>query len=202
MIKQIIRLFHNLIEKGMLPGGGAQQGKADTEISSGADLSGPGPAQQGESVVPTLDRKTFERNVNESLNRERETGCLLVCDVDRCKEINDTYGHDTGDAVLVCVGDVLRSIFEECICFGSFDGDVFALWLSEVSGDSAGDIRRKVGIVNDRLLHPAGELPPVSVSAGAVFYKSGDDCKTLVQRAYKALYIVKGSGRCGCEVWQ
>lgn len=200
MIKQITRLFHNLIEKGMLPGGGAQKGKADTEISSEADLSRPGPAQQDKSATQTLDRKAFERSVNESLNRGRETGCLLVCDVDRCKEINDTYGHDTGSAVLVCVGDVLRSIFEDYICFGSFDGDVFALWLSEASGDSAGDIRRRVGIVNDRLLHPAGELPPVSVSAGAVFYKADDDCKALVQRAYKALYLVKGSGGCGCEV--
>lgn len=202
MIKRMIQLFHNLIGKGTLPDDGAQKGKADTGISSAADLSRPGQAHQEESVIQTLDRKAFERIVNESLNRERETGCLLVCDVDRCKEINDTYGHDTGDAVLVRVGDVLRSIFEDCICFGSFDGDVFALWLSETSGDSAGDIRRRVGIVNDRLLHPTGELPPVSVSAGAVFYKSGDDCKTLVQRAYKALYIVKGSGRCGCEVWR
>lgn len=202
MVKQIIRLFHNLIGKGRLSGGGAQQGKADTEMSSGADLSRTGQARQGVPVIQTLDRKAFERSVNESLSRGRETGCLLVCDVDRCKEINDTYGHDTGNAVLVCVGDVLRSIFEDCIHFGRFDGDVFALWLLEASGGSAGDIRRRVGIVNDRLLHPAGELPPVSVSAGAAFYKTDDDCKTLVKRAYKALYLVKGSGRCGCEVWQ
>lgn len=186
----------------MLPGGGAQKGKADTEISSGADLSRTGQARQGESVIRTLDRKTFEKRVNESLSRGRETGCLLVCDVDRCKEINDTYGHDTGNTVLVCVGDVLRCIFEDCIYFGRFDGDVFALWLPEASGDSAGDIRRRVGIVNDRLLHPAGELPPVSVSAGAVIYKTDDDCKALVKRAYKALYLVKGSGECGCEVWK
>lgn len=186
----------------MLSGGGAQKSKADTEISFGPDLSRTGQARQGESVIQMLDRKTFEKSVTESLNRGRKTGCLLICDVDRCKEINDTYGHDTGSAVLVRVGDVLRSILVDCIYFGSFNGAVFALWLPEASGDSAGDIRRRVGIVNDRLLHPAGELPPVSVSAGAVFYQTGDDCKTLVNRAYKALYLVKGSGGCGCEVWQ
>lgn len=202
MIKRIIQLFQNLIGKAAFPEGEPGKGNADTEISSGADLSRTGQARQGESVIQTPDRQTFERSVNESLNRGRETGCLLVCDVDRCKEINDTYGHDTGNAVLVRVADVLRSIFEDCTCFGSFDGDVFALWLSEASGDSAGDIRRKVGIVNDRLLHPAGELPPVSVSAGAAFYNTDDDCKALVKRAYKALYLVKESGRCGCEVWQ
>lgn len=186
----------------MLPDGETGKENADTEISSADNLSRSGQAQQDESVIQTPDRKTFERSVNESLGRGRETGCLLVCDVDRCKEINDTYGYDTGNAVLVCVGDTLRSVFEECTCLGSFDGDVFALWLSEASGDSAGDIRRRVGIVNDRLLHPAGELPPVSVSAGAVFYNADDDCKALVKRAYKALYLVKGSGKCGCEVWQ
>lgn len=201
-MKQIIQLFHNLIGKETKPGGGMQRHKTDSGMSPAADLSRFGTEQQNEPAAQTLDRQTLEKSVNESLSKGLKTGSLLVCDVDKCREINDIYGYDAGDAALANVADVLRSVFGGDIRFGSFGGDVFALWLPTASRNSEGDIRRKVGIVNDRLLHPAGELPPVSVSVGAAFYITDDDCKSLVKRAYKALYLVKEGGRCGFEVWQ
>ena len=151
-----------------------------------------------ESVVQLADRKSFEKIVGDSLSEEQ--GCLLVCNVDRCREINDIYGHDIGDAVLRNVTDVLCSVFGSDTLMGSLGGDVFVLWLTAVPRDRADDIRIRVGIVNDRLLHPVRELPPMSVSVGAAFGREDDDYKSLVKRANKALYLVKESGRCGCEM--
>lgn len=202
MIRKIIQLFHNLIEKGMSPDDETQKSKPDPEISFADALVKHGQAQKDKPEVQTLDRKTFEKTVNESLDKGEETGCLLVCDVDRLREINDIYGCDSGDSVLVYVADVLHRVLGDGIRFSRFDSDMFVLWLSDASQDNVSDIRRKVGIVNDRLLHPAGELPPVSVSVGAAFYKIDDDCASLVKRAGKALYHVKANGRCGFEVWQ
>lgn len=150
--------------------------------------------------LSVLDRKNFDRIVSVSLSGGQKTGCLIVCDVDRCKEINDIYGRNTGDAVLQNVGDVLRGVFGDNICIGSPGGDVFTLWLPIVSQTNAEDMRRLIGIVNDRLLHPARELPPVSISAGAAFCRVGDDCKSIYNRANKMLYRVRGSGGCGCEM--
>lgn len=200
MKKQIIQILYNLIGKGINPDGQANVNKPGTQAFPVMELDKSGGTLQDEPVVRLVDRKSFEKIVGGSLSEGQEQGCLLVCDVDRCREINDIYGRDTGDAVLRNVTDVLCSVFGNDTLMSSFGGDVFALWLPAVTRNCADDIRMRVGIVNDRLLHPVRELPPMSVSVGAAFEKEDDDCKSLVKRANKALYIVKESGRCGCEM--
>ena len=122
-----------------------------------------------------------------------------MCDVDRCREINAVCGRAAGDAVISYAGDVIRDVFGEYVCAGSFGGGRYALWLPTVSAGRAGEIGRGIGIVNDRLLHPAGELPPSSVSAGAAFGREGDDVKSINGRAHRALRQVKDNGNCGFE---
>ena len=146
-----------------------------------------------------LDRRAFDGVVEESLRGGRAGGCLLLCDVDRYREINSIYGRETGDAVLAYAGEVLRDVFGEHICAGSFGGGKYALWLPTVSAERVGGIRRGIGIVNDRLLHPAGELPPVTISAGAAFGRADDDGGSISRRAYQALRLVKDNGNCGFE---
>lgn len=196
MKRHVVEILHNLIGKRAK----ADDKKNDPVLLRAEDsLKAAGTAQENNAVL-VVDRKLFERIVDEYLSVGQEYGCLLVCDVDRCREINDIYGHDIGDAVLRNVADVLRRVFGSDAYIGSLGGDVFALWLDTVSPNGAGDIRMQVGVVNDRLLHPAGELPPVSVSVGAVFCKTNDDYKSLIKRANKTLCLVKESGRCGCEI--
>ena len=165
--------------------------QAQSSERSGKDVSEP---------VKMIDRKSFERFVNESLDGGRRQGCLLIGDVDRCRGINNIYGRETGDAVLRNVACVLCDIFRGHARIGSQGSDIFALWLPEMDRSNVDAIRKMTGMVNDRLLHPAGELPPSSLSVGLSFCKPGDDCRSLFKKAYKALYIVKESGRCGCEM--
>ena len=196
MKRHLVEILNNLIGKRAKSDGN----KNNPVLLHAADsLKAAGTAQE-KSAVRVVDRKLFERIVNEYLSVRQECGCLLVCDVDRCREINDIYGHDTGDAVLRNVADVLHRVFGTDAYVGCLGGDVFALWLDTALRERAGDILMQVGVVNDRLLHPAGELPPVSVSVGAAFGKSDDDYKSLSKRANRALYFVKESGRCGCEI--
>ncbi|MCM1121017.1 MAG: GGDEF domain-containing protein [Eubacterium sp.] len=147
-----------------------------------------------------MERKAFERTVDDMLHGGQVAGCMLLGDLDRFKDINEIYGRDTGDAVLQSATNILNAYFEECACIGRQAGDVFALWLPGLSEEDADYIRRQAGRVNDRLLHPEKELPPVSVSVGAAFYEDGDDCRSLGKRANRMLYRVKESGRCGCEI--
>lgn len=202
MKKQILQLFHNLMGKKQKPDGKTDEDhldpgqfhdavQAESDGSSGEDVSDP---------VRMIDRRTFERLVNESLAGGRSQGCLLIGDVDRCRDINNIYGSETGDAVLHNTASVLCDIFAGHARIGSQDSDMFAFWLSEMTGSNADAIRKMTGMVNDKLLHPEGELPPSSLSVGLSFCESGDDCRSLFKKAYKALYIVKESGRCGCEM--
>ncbi len=146
-----------------------------------------------------LDRHAFEGVVADSLQRGKNGGCLLLCDVDRCREINAVCGREAGDAVISYAEIVIRDVFGEYVCAGSFGGGRYALWLPTVSAERAGEIGRGVGVVNDRLLHPAGELPPASVSAGAAFGRAGDDVESISGRARQALRLVKDNGNCGFE---
>lgn len=203
MKKQILQIFHSLIGKDRKPDGKTGDHNPDAGLCHDADQvkQEHGVKKDVPEPVKMVDRKAFERLVNESLGSGREHGGLLIGDVDRFRDINNIYGRDTGDAVLQHVADVLCDVFRGHACIGSRGSDIFALWLPEMSGDHADAMRRLTGIVNDRLLHPTGELPPLSLSMGVSYYERGDDCRSLVKKANKALYIVKGSGRCGCEFY-
>lgn len=201
MARRIIQIFNNLINKNTVSDRGAGEEKSDFTVGQEPAYSGTEAGMRNEFVQGSvLNRKTFDRIVDESLSGGRKTGWLLVCNVDRFSNINDIYGRETGDAVMQSMAGVLRDVFGGNTCIGSPGGDVFMLWLPIVPESGACDIRRQVGMVNDRLLHPARDLPPVSVSAGAAFCRDEDDSKSIGKRANKALYLVKKSGRCGCEV--
>lgn len=215
MKKQIIQIFHNMINKEAKPGRqsvqvtsgktGHESGtqvesfvKDDSDIIVASGKSGS--VEAWDVPDKTTDRKHFEKVVNDMLREGHKAGSIMIGDLDRFKDINEIYGRDTGNAVLQNAGDILSAHFKEFICTGRVEGDIFALWLPGLSGEDADDIRRRVGMVNDRLLHPEKELPPVSVSVGVAFYKDGDDCRSLGKRASKMLYRVKENGRCGCEI--
>lgn len=175
--------------------GGAAGQMPETTRASAGRMQG----QNASAQPDALDRRAFDRIVAESLRGGHKGGCLLLCDVDRYREIKAIYGKETGDAVLRHVCDALHGVFGAHVCVGCLGGDRFALWLPTAVSDSADAIGRGVGIVNDRLLHPGRELPPVSVSAGAAFGRADDDHQSIGKRAYQALTVVKENGSCGFE---
>lgn len=194
MRKQIAQLFHNIIGKEVTQEFQSVQEMRTQESSDAEDLDRDAP-------VSTLDQKVFTKNIDRILAGDGTQGCLLIADVDRFMEVNDLYGRDIGDVVLQSVAGTLRDIFGGNTCLGKMGGDVFALWVPDLHPDHAEYVRRQVGVVNDRLLHAKGNLPPVSLSVGVAFSEAGDDCRSLGRKANKTLYRVKESGRCGCEIF-
>lgn len=146
------------------------------------------------------NRGEFEKSIRTRLAGE-EKGRLLLIDVDKLKEINDSYNHDMGDTVLRNVALTVRLCFRNCDDISRLESDEFAVWMRDLSQDSVDCIRQRIASVNDRLLHPEYSIPPVSISAGAAFSETGDDFKSLYKKANGALYRVKVGGRCGFEVY-
>lgn len=147
-----------------------------------------------------MERRAFEKIVDEKLRAGRGQGCLLVGNVDRFREVCDIYGPDTGRDVLRRVVDVLFGTFVKPAFMTRQGRDTFVVWLPGVSGAHADLLRRQAGEVNDILLHPIGELPPVTLSIGMAFGDAAGDCRSLGKIAVKALNHVKERGRCGCEI--
>lgn len=158
-----------------------------------------GPGER-DVLTGTANRKTFLRIVEKALAGGGEHGCLVLVDVDHMREINGQFGSETGDRVLQAVAAALCENFRSVDAIGRLEEDLFALWIEGMSAEDVGSIRRRITVINDRLLHMDGDLPNVTLSAGAAFGEPGESFQKLYTQAGKVLHRVKEGGRCGCEI--
>lgn len=128
---------------------------------------------------------------------------MMMLDLDRFKEFNDTHGHAGGDAVLAIFGKVLASVcrIEDIPC--RFGGEEFALVLPEATAEvalvRAGQIRG--ALASQVIMHMGHQLEPVTVSIGiAAAPDNGRTVDELVQAADSALYRAKKAGRDRAEL--
>ncbi len=135
-------------------------------------------------------------------NVDLDTSALLFIDVDKFKDVNDTYGHDTGDRVLSRIAQVLKESFRSGDYICRIGGDEFAAIMVRSGPQFKELIEGKVTRINDRLQHPDNDLPPVSVSVGVAFGEHTHTSGSIVKDADLALYKVKENGRCGCQFYE
>ena len=128
-------------------------------------------------------------------NVDLETSALLLFDLDEFKSVNDTYGHDVGDKVLVRASDAIAKSFrnEDYVC--RLGGDEFVVIMVHVTSDMQELIKGKIQRLNDGLKDDKDGVPAISVSVGVAFGKIGLKPEELLKNADKALYDVKNSGR-------
>ena len=142
----------------------------------------------------------YNRSAFDALRAETagQNVALLIIDVDLFKHVNDQYGHDMGDKVLVRVARVLRESFREADKVCRIGGDEFSVIMVGATSAITAVIRRKVAAAAAILAAPDDGIPPVTVSVGCAFadqMKPGED---LFKNADQALYGVKQRGRNDC----
>ncbi len=129
--------------------------------------------------------------------RRHEKMALMFIDLDRFKEVNDTLGHATGDALLCHVADEFTRILREQDTVCRQGGDEFAIVLPDV--DSAASVAQaveRVMALSNRRAAIDGHQLPMSMSVGiAVFPQDAGDFDGLMQCADTAMYRAKASGR-------
>lgn len=147
---------------------------------------------------------TYNRNGYDRLMKEidMDSTALLLVDVDTFKQVNDTFGHETGDRVLERVATALREHFrpQDSIC--RMGGDEFAVIMEEIDQDPTQVIEKKINHINELLSEPEGDLPATSISVGVAYGEEGDDSIAFFRKADTALYKVKENGRCGVAFFQ
>jgi diguanylate cyclase (GGDEF)-like protein len=123
----------------------------------------------------------------------RQPVCLLLCDVDTFKEINDRYGHDRGDAVLRDVAYELRKRLRSFELSYRLGGEEFLIVLPGVSHAEGHEIAERLRVAIERS-HPTGI--PITISLG-LSAASGEDVvyESLFKAADLALYEAKRAGR-------
>jgi diguanylate cyclase (GGDEF)-like protein len=128
---------------------------------------------------------------------DSSTGAVLLIDLDRFKEINDTLGHHHGDMVLNQLGPRLQSAFRTDDLVARLGGDEFAVFMRGVG--NAAETEHAVRRLEEALQEPfdVGEMElEVEASVGiALCPEHGNDVDVLLQRADVAMYQAKGSGQ-------
>ena len=159
-----------------------------------------------DSLTGLPNRVLFARHLSEALESGLDSGlsaAVLLLDLDRFKEVNDTLGHHNGDLLLQQVGDRLRGTLRRGDVIARLGGDEFAVLLPDIHGEQAA-LQVGRGIVE--LLEQPFVIGDMSVDVGAsigiaVAPRDGDDPVTLVQRADVAMYTAK-SDQTGVELYR
>ena len=147
-----------------------------------------------DALTGLYNRSAFNTFLEEDLGGDVS---LLLIDADKFKQINDTYGHATGDKILIKLATVLRDSFraEDYVC--RIGGDEFAVIMVHSTSAMEDLIREKVEKANAKLQDTSDGLPPISISVGVAFSDRIDPTDDIFKDADKALYKVKEAGRKG-----
>jgi diguanylate cyclase (GGDEF)-like protein len=161
---------------------------------------------QTDVLTALPNRRSFERQVDAGLLRALEArvgASLVMLDLDRLKEVNDTYGHEAGDRALRAIGAVLRSTVRETDLCARFAGDEFVvvLWDCEPGHEA----RRVADLQRAVTAYPFEPRPgvrmPLSISAGcARFPQDGLTVDELVVAADARMYQDKAGRRARSSV--
>lgn len=155
-----------------------------------------------DSLTQTATREWLEQQAALEILRHQHTGLplsLVLFDVDHFKQINDLYGHQTGDQALATMCNITRQYLRPTDLLARFGGDEFVLLLPDTSADAAAAIANRI-LVQLRQVRIA-DLTNISASFGVSQYQSGDNYSSLFAKADKALYQAKQQGRSQVQLY-
>jgi diguanylate cyclase (GGDEF)-like protein len=125
-------------------------------------------------------------------------GALLFVDMDQFKHVNDTYGHQAGDAMLAQIAERLRQVLRKDDLLGRLGGDEFVIFISDITADDA-------DAVAEKLLHDLADCPLVyddvslsancSIGIAMVEQTSAFNPEELISQADVACRLAKTQGR-------
>ncbi|MGM0609342.1 MAG: GGDEF domain-containing protein, partial [Candidatus Muiribacteriota bacterium] len=118
---------------------------------------------------------------------------LMILDIDYFKNINDTFGHQTGDKVLKELSELIQSIVRDSDYFFRIGGEEFAVLLPNTSTKNADDSAQRIKSKTEQ--HNFTKVKKLTVSIGLTEYITNEDEDSFIKRADTALYKAKENGR-------
>lgn len=157
---------------------------------------------EADALTRAASRRATENFMRKKLAQKDMCGAFVFVDADNFKAVNDTYGHNAGDALLKQLVREMTNIFGVKDFIGRIGGDEFAVWLEGVTPENVQAVCNKIDGIKAKHRLPNGEEIAVYVSAGLTFCKPGDSYDAVSKRADAALYQKKRSGKHGCAVYK
>jgi len=151
---------------------------------------------QQDPLTSIYNRKKFFEELEKEVERYERYGqelTLIMFDVDFFKDVNDKYGHQTGDRVLIDITKIINSAIRKTDIFARYGGEEFVILMPGTNIEGAKDIsgRLKDAIANYKFEN----CSQITCSFGVASFVKTDNSDSFVQKADVALYNAKESGR-------
>ncbi len=152
-----------------------------------------------DTLTGLANRQTYNEHVDDVLKRykrSKEEGCIVLGDIDCFKKINDNYGHIAGDKVLKKIANILRGSLREVDFIARYGGEEFVIVLEKTPIQNTEEvINRTRQMIEDTQFHFRSKRVPITMSFGVSRFIENDSPPDVFERADKALYQAKESGR-------
>lgn len=151
-----------------------------------------------DGLTGLFNRRAFDKATDELFadwQKKNQVFSLGLIDIDHFKQINDTYGHPAGDAVLRHIAGTLQTELNEAVCVARYGGEEFAVLTLATVDDAAAALDRMRGNVSRVEVQHEEHVISVTLSAGVSRIDADDKIGNLVRRADEALYAAKLGGR-------
>ncbi|MBR1857977.1 MAG: diguanylate cyclase [Selenomonadaceae bacterium] len=157
-----------------------------------------------DALTGLLNKTASQRKISESCRKH--PGALMIIDLDSFKLVNDLYGHDVGDKILIRFAELIKETINASDLAGRMGGDVFVVFCQDIQDESK--VVEKSVFLNEKISAAVKEIIgkdiniPFGASMGAVFIPSdGTDFSILYKKADRALYEAKQAGNHSCSFY-
>ena len=120
---------------------------------------------------------------------------IVISDVDRFKQVNDVYGHQAGDDVLIRFASLLRQYARAGDLVARYGGEEFVMLWAECDNATAARRAEEIRYELSRIPQPMLNQKSITSSFGVTEIQLGDTAETILRRADRALYQAKDTGR-------
>ncbi|MBN2221321.1 MAG: diguanylate cyclase, partial [Vallitaleaceae bacterium] len=149
-----------------------------------------------DSLTGIYNRSRFDEVIHEEIERNNRYGenvSLMIFDLDFFKRVNDTFGHDVGDQVLIEVAETVKKEIRVTDIFARWGGEEFAILMPHTDSESGMHVAEKVRLSIAAIVHE--EVGRVTASFGVSEYITGESYVDWFKRVDIALFEAKGKGR-------
>lgn len=130
-------------------------------------------------------------------NNEEKLSAMILCDIDHFKKINDVYGHEAGDKVIIAFAQLLQSCLPTYAVLSRIGGEEFAIFLPHSGRVAAEKLAKKMCLKTENMDIKSEDNQPLKFTAsfGVAVFSGEIDIKHYLRCADSALYVAKKNGR-------
>ena len=159
-----------------------------------------------DALTGFYNRRQLDERVKQEVSQAKRKGtplCAIMADIDYFKQVNDTYGHATGDLVLKTVSKIMRTQLREYDIAARYGGEEFVILLPNTAKKEAKAVAERLReavynkVIDIEKVNTKNNIKTIniSISIGVCEYNTEYKPETLVMNADKALYDAKEAGR-------